>query len=254
MAANEAHVRGVSTLDMLKLIATVLMITDHAGLYFFDSNWFRVIGRPAAIIFGFLIGFSGSGRVPPVWIGLGLGLTLLEGWLFPQKMDRGLDILISLALTRIAMPFFERLHANRPLDLAPAAVLLLLVAEPLNTSLEYATEVTVVALLGLTVRLDRGQPDQKAARDAIALIALAGLSLITIRHFELEGWQAVACMATIGGTVLALSRFERRPARAPAALAPLMRFIGHNTLWIYAIHLAVFQVVAWWILQAPEAD
>ncbi len=254
MPANEAHVRGVSTLDMLKLMATVLMIVDHAGLYFADGNWLRIIGRPAAIIFGFLIGFSGSSRVPPVWIGLGLGLTLLEGWLFPQKMDRGLDILISLALTRIAMPFFERLHASGPLYLAPAAVLLLLVAEPLNKSLEYATEVTVVALLALAVRLDSGGPGQKAARDAIALIALAGLSLIAIRHFELEGWQAVACMAAIGGTVLALSRFERRPAPPPAVLAPLMRFVGRNTLWIYAIHLAVFQIAAWWFLHAPEAD
>lgn len=33
-----------------------------------------------------------------------------------------------------------------------------------------------------------------------------------------------------------------------------MRFVGRNTLWIYAIHLAVFQIAAWWFLHAPEAD
>lgn len=244
----------VSTLDVLKFVAVALMIVDHVGLYFGDSNWLRVLGRPAAIIFGFLIGFSGSTRVPPAWIGLGLGLSLLEGWLFPQKLDRAMDILISLALTRIAMPFFEHLHARVPLGLAPAAVVLLLVAGPLNAFLEYATEVTVVALLGLAVRLDRGRSGHAAARDAVVLVALAGLSLIAIRHFELNGWQAAACVTVIAGTLLALARFQRRPVAVPQAAGPLLRFVGRNTLWIYALHLAALQFLAWWLLYSPEED
>lgn len=253
--ATRAFAGGVTTLDLLKCVGVTLMVADHVGLYLLDEAWLRILGRPAAIIFGFLIGLSATTRVPPLWIGLGLGLSLLEGLLFPDRSEKSLDILISLALTRAAMPFFADLHAKRPMLLVPAAVLLLLIAEPLNQHLEYATEVTVVALLGLAVRLSHQGPNQRSARDALALAVLVGLSLIAIRHFELQGWQAAMCASAIAFTVVALSRFERRPAVTPTFLNPLLRFGGRHTLWIYAVHLALFLLIHWWIMtEVPAPD
>jgi diacylglycerol kinase len=245
--------RGVTTLDLLKCVAVTLMIADHVGLYLFDEVWLRILGRPAAIIFGFLIGLSATTRVPPLWIGVGLGLSLLEGLLFPERSEKSLDILISLALTRIVMPYFQDLHAGRPMLLLPAAILLLLIAEPLNQHLEYATEVTVVALLGLAVRVGPASPSHRSARDALALVVLVGLGLITIRHFELQGWQAACSAALIAATVVALSRFEHRPAATPAFLDPLLRFGGRYTLWIYAIHLVLLLLIHWWIMGEGSA-
>jgi hypothetical protein len=244
---------GVTTLDLVKCVGVTLMVADHVGLYLLDEPWLRILGRPAAIIFGFLIGMSGGTRVPPLWIGLGLGLSLLEGVLFPERSEKSLDILISLALTRVAMPFFQDVHARHPMLLVPAAVLLLLIAEPLNQHLEYATEVTVVALLGLAIRLEKAGAGHRSGRDTLALVVLVGLSLIAIRHFELEGWQAATCALTIAFTVIALSRFERRPAASPALLAPVLRFGGRHTLWIYAVHLALFLLIHWWIAAEGSA-
>ncbi len=245
--------RPLTTLDLLKTLAVVLMITDHVGLYFMtDQPWLRLLGRGAAVIFGFLIGYSGSTRVPPSWVGLGVGLTMLNAWLFPNDEVHTLDILISLALTRISMPFFERLHQTSPLLLMPAGVGLALLAEPLNAHLEYGTEVTLLAVLGLAVRLNTGDGRDVAGRDGIALVALVAMSLITLRHFGFEGWERMACVAIFAATILGLARFERRSIRLPAWLGPVIGWSGRHTLGIYAVHLAVFQLIAWWIAEPLE--
>ena len=50
-----------NTHDLLKTLAVLLMIIDHIGNYFYpESIWLRLIGRGAAPIFYFLVGFSGK--------------------------------------------------------------------------------------------------------------------------------------------------------------------------------------------------
>lgn len=241
-AANPMRDLEVTTLDLLKVAAVALMIVDHVGLYLYASDWLRVLGRPAAVTFGFLIGFSRSRTVPGSWVALGLALTLLNRWLNPDSDDHTLDILISLALTRISVPLFERLHDIHPMMLLPLALAMALVAEPLNDYLEYGTEVAIVALLGVAVRLDTGRRSERACRDALALVALVAITLVALRHFQFSGWLAVGCAAAIGATTLILSNFKRATLEAPGWLAPLLRFTGRNTLMIYAIHLALFQI------------
>lgn len=244
--------RGLTTLDLLKSLAVALMIADHVGLYLLDNEpWLRIMGRGAAVMFGFLIGFSGSARVPPSWIMIGLSLSLVQQTLFPYDEQNALDILISLALTRVVMPYFERLHAAGPLVLLPIVVVLALAAEPLNVHLEYATEVTIAALLGLAVRLDRGEARQRAARDGIALTALVTLSLIALRHFEFEGWHLAGCVAVLTATIVGLAHFRRVSISLPGWLEPIIAFCGRNTLWIYAVHLVLFQLIAWADTDAP---
>lgn len=242
----------VTTLDLLKCAAVLLMFADHLGLYIFDNAWLRVAGRPVAVIFGFLIGYSASARVPPSWIGLGLGLSLLNRALFPEDTPHTLDILLTLALTRLTMPFFERLHRAQPLLLVPMAGLLALLTVPMNEFLEYGTEVPIVALLGLAVRLDQGGAAQATARHATALAALVGIGVTTLQHFEFTGPHAAACIAILAVTMLALASFRSRPVVVPAMLAPPIRWTGRNTLLIYAAHMVVLLVTAWAML--PDAD
>lgn len=246
-ATHPAHA-DVTTLDLLKCAAVLLMFADHIGLYFFDNAWLRVAGRPVAVIFGFLIGYSASARVPASWIILGLALSLLGRALFPADTPHTLDILITLALTRLTMPFFERLHRAQPLLLVPAVGLLALLTVPMNEFLEYGSEVPIVALLGLAVRLDRGRSAEGAARHATALAALVAIGLTTLDHFEFTGAHAAACIALLAGTVIALASFRTTSIAVPATLAPLVRWTGRNTLLIYAAHMAVLQVTAWAML------
>ncbi len=251
--AAGAPPRTVSTIDLLKTVAVVLMLADHVGLYLFENAWLRVAGRPVAVIFGFLIGYSASSRIPPSWIGLGLGLSLLNRWLFPGEENHPLDILVTLALTRAGMPFIDRVHASNPLLLVPLAAVLGLLTVPVNEFMEYGTEVPILALLGAAVRRDRGTRHDKAARQATGLAALVAISLAAILHFDFTPLQATVCVAVLAATMLALTSFERREIWAPIILAPTLSWTGRNTLWIYAAHLAALQILAWAMMDASTA-
>lgn len=259
--AASAEARDPSTLDLLKLAAVTAMIIDHIGLYFLpEQQWLRVLGRPVAVIFGFLIGFAATTRVPASWVGLGLGLTFLERALADpagyadedededDKDGSGgdaLDILIGLALTRIVMPFFAWLHSVRVWLLIPAALLLALAAPATNRYFEYGTEIAVVAMLGLARRLDKGGAWDGLTIAATALIALATVGSIALNHFDFKGAFAAATIGLLAATLVVLMVFVRRPLSGlPPALARPLCFIGNTTLWIYAIHLAAFQVIA----------
>lgn len=248
-----------STLDLLKLGAVVAMIVDHVGLYFLpEQPALRVLGRPAAIIFGFLIGYSAATRVPPSWIGLGLGLTFLESAVRDGDGDEdtagasdaadnssALDILIALALTRIVMPFFAWLHGVRVWLLIPAACLLGLAADATNSYFEYGTEIVVVALLGLARRLDDGSRASMLNVFALALIGLVTVGVQAVQFFAFEGILRYAAIGIIAATLAVLIGFERRTLpRLPGAFAGPLCFVGRTTLWIYAAHVAAFQLIA----------
>ena len=150
------------------------------------------------------------------------------------------------------MPYFERMHQANPVLLVPATVGLAVLAEPLNAFFEYGSEVTMLALLGLAVRLDRGEPGQASGRDGVALVAIVAMSLMALRHFRFEGWEAPACIAMFAAIILMLASFRRQSMQLPTRLAPLIGFCGRNTLAIYAVHLALFELVAWWISDGSE--
>lgn len=240
-----ADQHAASTLDALKFAAVVLMFADHIGLYFMDGNAWRVAGRPVAIIFGYLIGFAGPRRVPASWIALGLGLTLMRDHLEPGGSDRTLDILITLALTRIMVPFFDAVHAHNPLLLIPLAIVLALSAEATQSYLEYSTEIAVVALIGVARRLHGGRAEDNTALEATGLIALVGITLIAIRHLEFTTAESLAAAALIALTIYLLTRFSVAPVTSlPPGPAALMRFAGRNTLAIYVVHMALFLIGA----------
>jgi hypothetical protein len=77
------------------------------------------------------------------------------------------------------------------------------------------------------------------------LVATLTMSLLAIKTLDLAGAEAWAATAVIAATFLTLSAFRRTEvAHVPAFLAPALRWIGRNTLVIYAVHLASFQLAA----------
>ncbi len=71
--------KPIDLTDWLKTFAILFVVVDHVGLFFIeDDEWWRVVGRMAAPIFFFLIGFSRRESVPINWIVLGIILTVLD--------------------------------------------------------------------------------------------------------------------------------------------------------------------------------
>jgi hypothetical protein len=234
----------VTTLDMLKLAAVLLMVSDHLGLYFLDGNGWRIAGRPVAAIFGFLIGFSGKSRVPIAWIAMGLGLTLLAEHLDDDGNRPPLDVLITLALTRVAVPALDSLHRRNPLLLIIVAACLAGITQWIQGYVDYGAEIAVAAIVGVAVRLNDHRATDHTAIAGTVLIAATTMSLLAIKTLELSGTEAWATGTIIAATFLLLALFRKAEVPGvPPRLRPGLRWIGRNTLAIYAVHLALFQIV-----------
>ncbi|MCS5707771.1 conjugal transfer protein TraX [Candidatus Berkiella cookevillensis] len=74
--------KSVNSHDALKIAAITLMFIDHIGYYLFDNNSvMRLIGRSAAPLFYFLIGYTGKVNCKPSLLIYG-GILSLTGLLF----------------------------------------------------------------------------------------------------------------------------------------------------------------------------
>lgn len=75
----------LNTHDLLKILAITLMIIDHVGLYLLNDNMIcRLLGRGAAPIFFFLVGYSGKVNVKLSLIVYGIILSITGGLLGHQ--------------------------------------------------------------------------------------------------------------------------------------------------------------------------
>jgi peptidoglycan/LPS O-acetylase OafA/YrhL len=255
--------RAIDNTDWLKVIAIILVSVDHFGYFFMtDDQWWSTIGRLAAPVFFFLLGFGQSRKVPFNWIWLGVILTLLDSW-NADWTRLSPNILLSLALIRLARPTVQtQLQRNGwPAFLLIVSVLIL--ALPIAGKLvEYGSEGWLWALFGLCQRMYvDSRSDARAAGTAehpapktgnLALMRqLACLTAAVIYvwqeqiEFSFSQLYLIAFILGTGLLSLGLYLFRRGPSRIqpPGPIASVMRFIGRHTLEIYAIQLAGFELI-----------
>ena len=101
--------QAVDNTDWLKTIAIILVSVDHIGYFFIENDlWWSVFGRFAAPTFFFLLGYAQTRIVPLNWIWLAVILTLLDSWNTGWTWVSP-NILLSLALIRLARPYVQNL-------------------------------------------------------------------------------------------------------------------------------------------------
>lgn len=70
--------RDLNSHDLVKIVAVGLMVVDHVGQFLLPDNlWFRVIGRGAAPLFFFLIGYDNRLHITTSLITYGLILSFI---------------------------------------------------------------------------------------------------------------------------------------------------------------------------------
>lgn len=266
-AASTSTPQAIDNTDWLKTAAIILVLVDHFGYFFMEDDlWWSVLGRLAAPTFFFLIGYGRTHGLPVHWIGLGVFLTLLDSWNSDWSWVAP-NILLSFALIRIASPYVQTLVQNYGWFAFAILITALFVVLPLTGQIvDYGAEGWLWALVGLYQRMyvdgrsatdadgtaQRSLPSENAVTKNAGLMRLlacliAAGAYIWQEQIEFSFPQIPFAVFIVGVGFLSISLclFLRGPSRIqpPKAIAGAMGFIGRHTLEIYAIQLAVSEII-----------
>lgn len=254
----------LTTLDLLKTWALVLLLVDMTGFFLFpvrevgpdsvgDPNlWFRVLGRLSVPVWFFLIGYARSRDLsPPIWIGgiISLIANIVCGWfIFP------LDALFTIIIIRLVIDRIARFSFERMEHLVLVLVGCAMFAVPLALLLDFGPLAFVLALTGFAVRCqnDPAYPllGRFLTRSILYWASFIGMAVLSGLFFPFDRAQSV--VAAIGaGLVLHLLmtlKIEERPDFA-THLGPLVtrlvQFMGRHTLLIYVLTGLSLQMLCW---------
>ena len=248
---------NLTSYDLLKALAVLLMIIDHIGYYFYpEEMWLRVIGRFCVPIWFFLVGYARSRDLSPlIWIGAGILILASMGAgqpVFP------LNVLGTMILIRLVIdPVMKATTRNAEAFMA-FSVILLALALPTYYLTEYGTQGLLLAIFGYIVR---HKPQIPGFGENISLIngfcmftifTFTGLQALTFgfnapQFIVLGAGIAVVCLVLTGFRPV---EFPKLTQSLPVFLVAPVQFLGRWTLEIYVAHLILFKILG--VLSNPE--
>ncbi len=241
--------KDLTSYDLLKTLAVILMIIDHVGVYFFpDELWWRAVGRLSAPIWLFLIGYARSRDIPPkLWGGalvlIGTGalvspaffpFTILVGMMAARRwMDKAAGFMFAST---------ERLI----IGLGIVSVLMI----PSHLFVEYGLLCLLIPLFGYLRRWNAA----RKILPGVHVLGFAGFTLasyvfMNVIGFEFSDVQKYTMIAGLVCVFALLYSFKpathsKLSAVVPAPVAGLIKLCGRRTLEIYVLHLLLFKIGA----------
>lgn len=241
--------QDITSYDLLKTLAVVLMIVDHIGYYFFPEQlWWRAAGRLSAPIWLFLIGYARSRDLSPrLWIGAGvllLAALLVNATFFP------VNILVTIIILRLTIDAVAEWALDKPGTLLRAMVYAFILAIPASFLFEYGMSAFALALFGYTAR--RAAAGETAAYNQVQVMMIFALVIYIIMAFLTFNFSAMQMGFVMGGCAAAFlmlygfraRTYPRLTGLLPAPLVFLLQLGGRRTLEIYVIHLLAFKAAA----------
>lgn len=238
----------VTSYDLLKTAAVVLMIIDHIGMFFFpDIMAFRIIGRLSAPIWLFLIGFA---KTREITLPLMFGALILIG---TQTLTTGsplpLDILVTIMLVRLTIDKVAPIMLRNTQTLYMATIALMVVGMVTILLFDYGAVALLPAILGYCCRRKKLFPSR---RSVITIMLSCCFGYVFVQSFVVSFNElrdiAIAAIGVIGVFWLLM---DFKPKAYPAITGfskQILMFCGRNTLAIYVIHLAAFQLIAEYLI------
>ena len=239
----------ITSYDIFKTIAVLLMVIDHVGLYLYPEElWFRVFGRICVPIWFFLIGYSKSQRVPAsFWIGAValLALNLAMGYYFTT-----LNILFTMIAVRYALAPLMRRTGTRPW-LIYFFILVCGILFPFTNILsEYGTMGLGIAAIGYMARhKETYEPSVTLNAAFITITLYLVLSNIGF-HFDLAQNIVAGCgsVAALAAMIYYFPKPRTYPSLdASGILRPVLQLTGRHTLPIYVVHVAILKLASAWL-------
>lgn len=266
-APSKSTPQPIDNTDWLKTAAIILVLVDHFGYFFMEDDlWWSVLGRLAAPTFFFLIGYARTRTVPLHWIGLGVFLTLLDSWNNDWTWVAP-NILLSFALIRIASRYVQTLVQNYGWVAFAILVTALFALLPVTGKIvDYGAEGWLWALFGLYQRMysdgrseagadgaaQSSVPHEHAITKQAGLMRLLACLIAAVAYiwqeqieFSFPRIPYALFILGVGFLSIGLCLFLRGRSRIqpPKAIAGVMGFISRHTLEIYAVQLAVSEII-----------
>ncbi|MCB1592468.1 MAG: hypothetical protein KDI90_08465 [Alphaproteobacteria bacterium] len=246
--------KDLTSYDLLKTLALILMLADHVGYYFFpylpsdpnpDVIWLRVLGRLSVPIWFFLIGYARTSEVPLRLLIWGVVAQLSE--LVSGEYILPLNILFTIAAARYVRDAYARKTLEKPEHMRGMVFLLLLGTFPTSLLVEYGSLVLFFVIYGSL----RRNPEIVKVKPVYARLFIF-LSFFIYYLWQgammgvLSGVQALSLAAGLGAVFLLLHWFEPREyprlSRILGPFAAVLKLTGRRTLEIYVLHLIVFRI------------
>ncbi len=242
----------LTSYDLAKTYAVILMIADHAGYYFYpemEYAWIRVLGRLCVPVWFFLIGYSRSRDLSPrLWAG---ALVLVLVNIVTGQFILPLNILATMIFIRLILdPVMDRALRDFEVLIGIAFVAFFLTL-PIGFLWEYGTYGLLFAMFGWFMR-NREQVRYRykgTVEIFILAFCVVGFGIIQTWLFRFSQTQSIALIAGTAAVCMVLYFFRPRIFPGLTGVLPkpavwLLQLTGRRTLEIYVIHLTAFKIAA----------
>lgn len=225
-----------NTHDLMKAIGIILVLIDHSAQFLLDDNlWGRLLGRGAAPLFFFLIGYTGRLHLRFSLILYGLILSF-SGFLFYQHL--WINILLSFIFINLFFHLFRNLIQKRAVQLG--IVLCCIFLQPfVSKYIEYGTSGFLLAFAGR----------QLALHDPLAKYWL-GVALVVYylwQGYAFAFYQNQWMLTILGficvGLYMVMSSYQLKILSVPSRLRLPLLLLSRYSLEIYFYHLFILQIL-----------
>lgn len=217
--------------DLLKCIALLSMVADHISFYLLpDYYWPRVIGRVAAPIFMFLVGYSMKTKnTPDIYLGC---LALVAADAAALRPIFPINILASIIITRWVMRGVIK-HFEQEAFVNGFVIACLIWLLPMGFLTEYGTQAFLFAAAGYSVRVRR-----HLWLTALAFIIFAALMWHDF-HFNLP--QGILMLLLLAWAYRLCITFTAQSVTLPSAWLTWWGLrLSRYALWFYVLHIVFF--------------
>lgn len=237
----------ITSYDLLKAFAVVIMIIDHVGFYFFpDDLWWRAIGRIGFPVWFFLVGYARGRDIPTkLWGGalILMAANIVTGmYIFP------LNALFTIIAIRLLIDVVFKYGLKKQAYLWTIGVVLFLLVPPSYLLSEYGTQALITAMYGYCVRHKKEIGDDKLIFN---FMIFAYVTFIIIQQvsfaFSTEQFAFMAAGTLLVRMILFYFdsySYPKLTKMMPTPGAWLIQLCGRRTLEIYILHLILFKFVA----------
>lgn len=239
----------LTSYDIFKTIAVLLMIIDHIGYFFFpEEMWFRTLGRLCVPIWFFLIGYARSRDLSwPLWVGM--AFLVFSDLIFGHDL-LPVNILATIILIRLTIDKVMRFMLIDRYRFWLGCFMLILLIIPSYGLVEYGAQGLLLAVFGYLLR----HRDEIRNANLIyffmifSIITFAGTQSIFFGLNKAQTYLLFSGVILVNFSLLFFKAHEfKRSFFLSPVLSPVLKFFGRYTLEIYVGHILVFQALAYFL-------